>query len=77
MGKFTCGSIRLSRYLYSLGFDKESIIVNGQENWLFDKSPQLQEALDFFFYFREKIKNKGVNENANNTTGKSMDGKRG
>lgn len=75
MDTFRCGSIRLSRYLYSLGFNKESIIVNGQENWLFEKNPDLQEALDFFFYFRKKI-NKGVNENADNTKGKNLDDRR-
>ena len=63
--KFKCESIRLSRYLYSLGFDKESVFVNGSENWLFEKTPELQECLDFYFNFRHKQKFiKGVNENA-------------
>lgn len=63
--KFKCESIRLSRYLYSLGFDKESVFVNGNENWLFEKTPELQECLDFYFNFRHKQKLiKGVNENA-------------
>lgn len=54
MKKFKCESIRLCRYLYSLGFDKESIIENGKEYWLFQKSNELQESLDFFFYMRKK-----------------------
>lgn len=74
--KYRCQSIRLSRFLYSLGFDKESVINNDKENWLFERSPELQECLDFFFYMRKKLKNqriKGVNENANNENGKKMD----
>ena len=58
MDKYKCESVRLCRFLYSLGFDKQSIIINGNENWLFDKSPELQECLDFYFYFRKKMKNK-------------------
>lgn len=57
MNKYRCESVRLCRFLYSLGFDKESIQYNGQEAWLFDKSKELQECLDFFFYMRNKIKN--------------------
>jgi hypothetical protein len=45
--------------LYSLGFDKKSVIENETEYWLFEKSNRLQEALDFFFYMRKT----GVNEN--------------
>lgn len=56
MNKFKCESVRLCRFLYSLGFDKESIIENEKEYWLFNKSDELQEALDFFFYFRKKNK---------------------
>lgn len=56
MEKFKCESIRLMRYLYSLGFDKQSIIKNNNEYWLFEKSDELQEALNFFFYMRKKNK---------------------
>lgn len=56
MNKYRCESVRLCRYLYSLGFDKESIRHNGQEMWLFEKSNELQESLDFFFYMRKKLK---------------------
>lgn len=56
MDKYRCESVRLCRFLYSLGFDKESIQYNGKEAWLFDKSKELQESLNFFFYMRKKIK---------------------
>lgn len=56
MNKYRCESVRLCRYLYSLGFDKESITENGNETWLFEKSNELQEALDFFFIMRKKLK---------------------
>ena len=59
MKYFKCESLRLCRYLYSLGFDKKSVIENGAEHWLFEKSNRLQEALGFFFYMRRT----GVNEN--------------
>lgn len=62
MSKFKCESLRLCKYLYSLGFDKESVIENGTEYWLFEKSSRLQKALDFFFYIRRT----GVNENGKN-----------
>lgn len=55
--KFKCESIRLCRFLYSLGFDKESKIdESGKEYWLFEKSYDLQESLNFFFYMRKQIK---------------------
>lgn len=51
---FICESIRMCRYLYSLGFDKKSIYINGKENWQFAKSDELQKALDFYFYMRKR-----------------------
>lgn len=66
--RYRCESVRLCRFLYSLGFDKESIIEDGKETWLFQKSKELQESLDFFFYMRKILKDKrikGVNENEN------------
>lgn len=52
------------RFLYSLGFEKESFFnVKGYENWKFEHTPKLQEALDFYFDFRQR--NKGDNENGN------------
>ena len=56
--KFRCESVRLCRFLYGLGFDKESITYNGKEAWLFDRSEELQESLEFFFYMRKKLKSK-------------------
>lgn len=58
MKKYKCESVRLCRYLYGLGFDKESEFdKNNKEYWLFDKTENLQEALDFFFYMRKKNRN--------------------
>lgn len=52
---YNVSSIRLMRFLYALGFNKESYINNkGKENWRFKKSDDLQESLDFFFYMRKK-----------------------
>lgn len=56
--KYRCESVRLCRFLYGLGFDKESIIYNGKEAWLFDRSQELQDSLDFFFSMRKKLKEK-------------------
>lgn len=54
---YKCESIRLCRYLYSLGFDKKSIFDdNNKEYWIFKRSPELQKSLDFFFYMRKKTK---------------------
>ena len=65
MQKFKCESIRLCRFLYSLGFEKQSIIDNKKEYWLFDKSSELQESLDFYFFMRKKLRRTGANENEN------------
>ena len=54
---YKCESIRLCRYLYSLGFEKESKIdMNKREYWLFKRSDELQNALSFFFSMRKKMK---------------------
>lgn len=54
---YNVSSIRMMRFLYSLGFEKESYINSkGKENWRFEKSERLQESLDFFFYMRNKNK---------------------
>lgn len=73
MNKYRCESVRLCRYLYSLGFDKQSIEYNDQEAWLFDKSNELQESLDFYFSMRKKLKElrlniNGANDNVNRKT---------
>ena len=62
MNKYKCESVRLCRFLYSLGFDKESIKQNGKEIWLFERSKELQESLDFFFIMRKKLKEKRLRE---------------
>ena len=54
--KFISKGIRLTRYLYSLGFNKESKIINGKEVWIFDYDENLQKSLDFYFCMRKKIK---------------------
>ena len=57
--KYKCESVRLCRFLYSLGFDKESrFYENGKEYWLFERSQDLQKSLDFFFSMRRKQKEK-------------------
>ena len=53
--KYKCESIRLCRFLYSLGFDKESRFdENSEEYWLFERSEELQKSLDCFFSMRRK-----------------------
>lgn len=52
--KYKVKNKRLSKYLYSLGFNRECKFDNNKEYWLFDKSNALQEALDFYFYMRQK-----------------------
>lgn len=55
--KFICKSIRLCRYLYSLGFNKESKFDgSNNEYWVFDKTDSLQNALNFYFSMRKKLK---------------------
>lgn len=57
--KYKCESVRLCRFLYSLGFDKESKFdENQKEYWLFERSQDLQKSLDFFFSMRKKQKEK-------------------
>lgn len=52
---FNVSSVRLMRFLYSLGFAKESYMTqSGKENWRFKKTDNLNEALDFYFYMRNK-----------------------
>lgn len=56
MEKLRIKNKRLSKYLYSLGFNRESKFENGNEYWLFEKSGDLQESLDFYFYMRKKTR---------------------
>lgn len=60
---FKCESVRLCRFLYGLGFDKESHFdSNKKEYWTFKYSNDLQESLDFYFYMRKKIRSGCNNE---------------
>ena len=54
---FYASSVRMMRYLYALGFEKESFVnANGCENWKFAYTPLLQDCLDFYFAMRKKNK---------------------
>lgn len=54
---FNVSSIRMMRYFYALGFEKESYInKKGKENWRFVNSIKLKEALNFYFYMRQRNK---------------------
>lgn len=54
---FKCESIRLCRFLYSLGFDKKSLIdSNGNEYWMFKNNDNLKKSLSFYFSMRKKNK---------------------
>ena len=54
---YNVSTVRLMRFLYSLGFEKESYIApSGRENWRFVWSGNLSEALDFYHYMRKKNK---------------------
>lgn len=58
---FKCESIRMCRYLYSLGFNKHSYFdKNGNEYWIFERSQLLQAALEFFFITRKRIKKENI-----------------
>lgn len=51
---FNVSSIRMMRFLYALGFEKESYInKNGKENWRFNDSDKLRESLNFYSYMRK------------------------
>lgn len=59
MNNYKCESVRLCRFLYSLGFDKKSEMdENNKEYWIFERSQDLQKSLDFFFSMRKKLRNK-------------------
>lgn len=53
MEKIKIKNKRLAKYLYSLGFDRE-YGFDKNEYWLFQKSSELNESLDFYFYMRKK-----------------------
>lgn len=52
--KYKVKNKRLSKYLYSLGFDRQYCSDNGQEYWLFNINENFMESLKFYFYMRKK-----------------------
>lgn len=57
MEKIKIKNKRLAKYLYSLGFDREcKFDKRKNEYWLFIKSSELNESLDFYFYMRKKTR---------------------
>lgn len=54
---YNVSSVRLMRFLYALGFQKESYLNNnGKENWRFIYDDNLSEALDFYHRMRKRNK---------------------
>lgn len=54
---YNVSSVRLMRFLYALGFQKESYLNNnGKENWRFAYDDNLSEALDFYHRMRKRNK---------------------
>lgn len=52
---YNVSSVRLMRFLYALGFDKESYFdKNGKENWRFVIDDNFLEAIDFYHKMRKK-----------------------
>ena len=52
---YNVSSVRLMRFLYALGFNKESYIdKNGKENWRFIINDNLVESLNFYHNMRNK-----------------------
>lgn len=52
---FNASSVRMMRFLYALGFDKESYLdKNGREHWRFLITDNLLEALQFYKEMRKK-----------------------
>lgn len=52
---YNVSSYRMARFLYLLGFGKESWFdKNGKERWRFEKTDDLLEAVAFYKKMREK-----------------------
>ena len=60
---FRTDNQRTMRFLYNLGFEKSSEIVGGTEIWSFERTPELNECLDFYFYMRKKLYRKKQENN--------------
>lgn len=51
---YNVSSVRLMRFLYALGFEKESYVnKNGKENWRFIVNDNLLKSLDFYHEMRK------------------------
>ncbi len=54
---YNVSSVRLMRFLFALGFNKESYINSkGKENWRFENTENLQISLKFYHDMRNKNK---------------------
>lgn len=54
---YNVSSVRLMRFLYALGFQKESYFNSkGKENWRFLYDENLSKALDFYHQMRQQNK---------------------
>lgn len=54
---YNVSTVRLMRFLYALGFEKEGYIApSGKENWRFLWSDDLARALDFYHVMRKRNK---------------------
>ena len=54
---YNVSSVRLMRFLYALGFQKESYFNNeGKENWTVIYDENLSESLNFYHQMRQRNK---------------------
>lgn len=52
---YNVSSIRMMRFLYALGFDKESYYdKNNKERWRFRKTDDLIKSIEFYKMMRQK-----------------------
>lgn len=52
---YNVSSVRLMRFLYALGFDKESYFnKDGKENWRFLITDNLLESITFYHRMRKR-----------------------
>jgi len=52
---YNVSSVRLMRFLYALGFAKESYFdKKGNEHWKFEKSDLLMESVEFYKQMRAR-----------------------
>lgn len=58
--KYVVNNQRQKNYLYSLGFDfitQRDKFDSNKDVWIFDRTKELEEAIDFYCKFRSKMKN--------------------